>query len=223
MVGSITGPQALALSHLSGEAPPGEAGESRRYGTACYALRGEMLKVECESCKAPYQIDERRVPPTGLKMRCPKCGHSFLVTNPNAPAAPARPGAPPGPPRAPKPTMVGIGMGETAPPPPPPAAPAGPPKAPPPVSAAAKRTMMGVAAPVPMAPPAPPPPPQAARQPVAPPPSAPPQSPGLPSDFPAALRGMDESDLPVVSAGLPVVSAGLPAVRGGPPPMASAK
>ena len=46
-----------------------------------------MLKVECESCKAPYQIDERRVPPAGLKMRCPKCGHSFLVTNPNALAA----------------------------------------------------------------------------------------------------------------------------------------
>jgi len=39
-----------------------------------------MLNVECESCKAPYQVDERRVPPAGLKMRCPKCGHSFLVT-----------------------------------------------------------------------------------------------------------------------------------------------
>ncbi len=51
-----------------------------------------MLKVECESCKAPYQIDERRVPPAGLKMRCPKCGHSFLVTNPNA-LAPAAGGA----------------------------------------------------------------------------------------------------------------------------------
>src|ERR1700691_2538652 len=38
-----------------------------------------MLKVACESCQAPYQIDERRVPPAGLKMRCPKCGHSFLV------------------------------------------------------------------------------------------------------------------------------------------------
>jgi predicted Zn finger-like uncharacterized protein len=41
-----------------------------------------MLHVECESCNAPYQIDERRVPPTGLKMRCPKCGHSFVVQNP---------------------------------------------------------------------------------------------------------------------------------------------
>jgi predicted Zn finger-like uncharacterized protein len=46
-----------------------------------------MLKVECESCKAPYQIDERRVPKTGMKMRCPKCGHSFLVQNPGAGAS----------------------------------------------------------------------------------------------------------------------------------------
>jgi predicted Zn finger-like uncharacterized protein len=43
-----------------------------------------MLKVECESCKAPYQIDERRVPPTGLKMHCPRCGHTFLVAHPDA-------------------------------------------------------------------------------------------------------------------------------------------
>ena len=41
-----------------------------------------MLKVECESCKAPYQDDERRVPATGLKMRCPKCGNTFLVADP---------------------------------------------------------------------------------------------------------------------------------------------
>jgi len=52
-----------------------------------------MLKVECESCKAPYQIDERRVPAGGMKMRCPKCGHSFLVTNPDAAELPAARGA----------------------------------------------------------------------------------------------------------------------------------
>jgi predicted Zn finger-like uncharacterized protein len=43
-----------------------------------------MIKVECEACQAPYQIDPKRVPPTGLKMRCPKCGHSFVVSNPDA-------------------------------------------------------------------------------------------------------------------------------------------
>jgi predicted Zn finger-like uncharacterized protein len=41
-----------------------------------------MFNVECEGCKAPYQVDERRVPPTGLKMRCPKCGASFVVQRP---------------------------------------------------------------------------------------------------------------------------------------------
>src|SRR5689334_11244518 len=60
-----------------------------------------MFKVECEGCKAPYQIDERRVPATGLKMRCPKCGVSFVIHQPGgeeqaalpAVAAPKSPGA----------------------------------------------------------------------------------------------------------------------------------
>ena len=33
-----------------------------------------MFKVECLGCQAPYQVDEKRVPEKGLKMRCPKCG-----------------------------------------------------------------------------------------------------------------------------------------------------
>ncbi len=72
-----------------------------------------MLKVECESCKAPYQVDERRVPATGLKMRCPKCGHTFVVASPQAGAAgSAQPAAPaaPKPPPVPKKTMVGVGI-----------------------------------------------------------------------------------------------------------------
>lgn len=50
-----------------------------------------MFKVECPGCKAPYQVDERRVPKTGLKMRCPKCGTSFKVDSPGEPLAPAAP------------------------------------------------------------------------------------------------------------------------------------
>ncbi|MEO8903056.1 MAG: tetratricopeptide repeat protein [Polyangiaceae bacterium] len=42
-----------------------------------------MFKVECPGCKAPYQVDERRIPSSGLKMRCPKCGTSFKVDAPN--------------------------------------------------------------------------------------------------------------------------------------------
>ncbi len=41
-----------------------------------------MFKVECLGCQAPYQVDERRVPEKGLKMRCPKCGTSFKVEPP---------------------------------------------------------------------------------------------------------------------------------------------
>ena len=132
-----------------------------------------MLKVECESCKAPYQIDERRVPPSGLKMRCPKCGHSFLVTSP-AGGAPAPTSAPP---RA---TQVGLGQlaAEAS-------------KAPSVSSAGMRRTMVGVA-----------PPSAAPAGPASPPPAM-----ALPSDFPAALGGLDEADLPVVAADLPAARA----------------
>src|SRR4051812_15848240 len=42
-----------------------------------------MFKVECLGCQAPYQVDEKRVPDKGLKMRCPKCGTSFRVEPPS--------------------------------------------------------------------------------------------------------------------------------------------
>ncbi len=38
-----------------------------------------MIKVACISCEHPYELDERRLPASGLKMRCPKCGTTFLV------------------------------------------------------------------------------------------------------------------------------------------------
>lgn len=69
-----------------------------------------MLKVECESCKAPYQLDERRIPPTGLKMRCPRCGHAFLVKNPATVTALPRPAPSGGPPQrgGSKATFIGV-------------------------------------------------------------------------------------------------------------------
>ena len=42
-----------------------------------------MFKVECPGCKASYNVDERRVPDNGLKMRCPKCSTTFLVRRPD--------------------------------------------------------------------------------------------------------------------------------------------
>lgn len=63
-------------------------------------------------------MDERRVPPNGLKMRCPKCGFAFVVKADGtteatvAPAPPAKP--PPLGARAPRaPTMVGLGLDQT--------------------------------------------------------------------------------------------------------------
>ncbi|MBL8721644.1 MAG: zinc-ribbon domain-containing protein, partial [Myxococcales bacterium] len=45
------------------------------------------LKVQCSSCGAPYNIDERRIPAAGLKVRCPKCTTTFVVKKPEAEGA----------------------------------------------------------------------------------------------------------------------------------------
>lgn len=159
-----------------------------------------MLKVECESCKAPYQVDERRVPPTGLKMRCPKCGHTFLVTDPSkGEASAAGPGS--GDPARPKmkQTMVGVGAfgkgGMPGKPPVPP--PAAAPPAPPPVAAGGFDLDDGLALPA-VKPAAPKP----GRPPPAPPPMAAPAPPQMAA---SALPGLDDLDLPALAsdAGLP--------------------
>jgi tetratricopeptide (TPR) repeat protein len=70
-----------------------------------------VIKVECTACHNPYELDEKRLPASGLRMRCPKCGASFLVyADGRTAAAPAikptlmgvaAPGAPPPPPKKP--------------------------------------------------------------------------------------------------------------------------
>lgn len=52
-----------------------------------------MFKVECPGCQAAYQVDERRVAPTGMKMRCPKCGQTFEVQPPDEARMPGVSGA----------------------------------------------------------------------------------------------------------------------------------
>lgn len=99
-----------------------------------------MFEVKCPSCQAAYKVDERRIPPTGLTMRCPKCGSSFPV----AAAGTSAPSDPPvlggalglAPPRTHKATMLGVAQEPT---PAPPAA-----KAPAPPRGV-KQTMLGVA------------------------------------------------------------------------------
>lgn len=157
-----------------------------------------MLKVECESCKAPYQVDERRVPPTGLKMRCPKCGHTFLVTDPSKGGAPGG-GADGGVPKASPKKATMVGFGAVGGPPPP------GPKPPVPTAAAKPAPPMGENMALPAVKPAAPKPPVPGRAtsigtgPAAPPP-------------PAALPKLDDLDLPAFAGDI-----GLPAARGAQP------
>jgi len=44
-----------------------------------------MFKVTCPGCIAPYQVDERKVPDSGLLMRCPRCAQRFRVRPPGEP------------------------------------------------------------------------------------------------------------------------------------------
>ncbi len=78
-----------------------------------------MVNVECPGCSAPYNVSEKRIPATGLKMRCPKCGESFVVNKPGGDspgAAPPRPQAPPPRPPPRQPT-AGASVGAPTPPP----------------------------------------------------------------------------------------------------------
>src|SRR5712692_3666980 len=59
------------------------------------------MDVRCDKCQARYRIDEARVGPQGLSMRCGKCGNTFRATRETArPAAEPAP-APPAPSPAP--------------------------------------------------------------------------------------------------------------------------
>lgn len=54
------------------------------------------MDVKCEKCQARYRIDDARVGPTGLTMRCGKCGNTFKVTRGGGTqAVGANPSAPP--------------------------------------------------------------------------------------------------------------------------------
>ncbi len=165
-----------------------------------------MLNVKCEACEAPYQVDERRVPAAGLKMRCPKCGHSFLV-QPSGEVGPvASPGAPPAgvpqrlAPPVPKISPFAAPVGASA----PGAAPA--PSAVPgvrtPGTTESLPTMM-----------------QQRPKASVPPPSMG----GIDSSWgpPEPVASFGELDLPAVATSLPVVAAALPALSAPPPRVAA--
>lgn len=74
-----------------------------------------MIQVQCPSCQASYDVDEHRVPADGLKMRCPKCGESFVVRADGSTEAGTSSA-----PRAKKRKMTQVGLGPGLPPPAPP-------------------------------------------------------------------------------------------------------
>ena len=88
------------------------------------------MNVTCPSCKTRYSVDDARVPPSGVTIKCPKCGHQFVAKPPSARSAVALPGAvaaepptearPSGvPPPQPGPAGAPVPLpGRTAPPPP---------------------------------------------------------------------------------------------------------
>ena len=45
------------------------------------------MEVRCDKCQARYRVDDARVGPQGLTMRCGKCQNTFKVTRPPEPAA----------------------------------------------------------------------------------------------------------------------------------------
>lgn len=54
------------------------------------------MKITCERCSAQYDLDDKRIPPSGMTMKCPACLHSFVVrrsgaTQPAAPPIPVPP------------------------------------------------------------------------------------------------------------------------------------
>lgn len=65
------------------------------------------MEVRCDKCQARYRVDDARIGPQGLTMRCGKCQNTFKVTKPAAgapapaAAAPTPAAAPPSKPAAP--------------------------------------------------------------------------------------------------------------------------
>jgi predicted Zn finger-like uncharacterized protein len=57
------------------------------------------MKITCERCSAQYDLDESRIPPSGMMMKCPACLHSFAVRRQGSGAShPGLPAMPPPPP-----------------------------------------------------------------------------------------------------------------------------
>ena len=51
------------------------------------------MQISCPSCSAQYNVDEARIPPQGVSIKCPRCQHQFVVPAPDASGAVPLPSA----------------------------------------------------------------------------------------------------------------------------------
>lgn len=45
------------------------------------------MNVSCPSCKTKYAVEDSRVPPAGVTIKCPKCSHTFVAKRPPPPGS----------------------------------------------------------------------------------------------------------------------------------------
>jgi predicted Zn finger-like uncharacterized protein len=45
------------------------------------------MNVSCPSCQTKYSVDDSRVPPSGVTIKCPKCSHTFVAKRDDAAVA----------------------------------------------------------------------------------------------------------------------------------------
>ena len=50
----------------------------------CYRRLLSTMRIQCPNCPAAYELDDGRVPPAGLSIKCPKCKTPFTVHRPKA-------------------------------------------------------------------------------------------------------------------------------------------
>src|SRR3954468_184872 len=51
------------------------------------------MRIQCPNCPAMYELDDGRVPPAGLSIKCPKCKSAFTVHRKDGAAETASPPA----------------------------------------------------------------------------------------------------------------------------------
>ena len=49
------------------------------FGSHDTQLRAAAMDVRCEKCQTEYELDEARLKPGGVTVKCTHCGHMFKI------------------------------------------------------------------------------------------------------------------------------------------------